>query len=366
MPGGTSGLAGDISLFRRRGWLFIPAAVVGLIASLSFGNVAGESNAVASMALDTVIQDIVLGGDRGLRVFEAQSMTTDPAFIEKVKAKVGDPAFDYARFSIALAPISVADGVSKGIITVSVTDPDKLTAERYRAGFVEVFTEEYTAPAGLWRTRFLSKKQEVVDEAETRYQKAYDDYLAATKAKGLPGDEVLRSVFALGSLTERYNIEQVTLEVEAAAIDAALRDPATAASSVQAARILGVPVPEGQAETALKQRRAVITATLQDLAKRRDPLSDGAVGPSIRAMVDDLRSLADIRRESYVRLNNATVAVISAQSTIATSYTFSGGVSGTTRGKVAVAFAVTLVLGVVAVYGVEWFSQVRRRLPAGA
>ena len=366
MPGGTSGLARDFSLFRRRGWLFIPAAILGVLSSLLFSDVAGDSNAVATMELDTVIQDIVLGGDRGLRIFEAQSMTGDPAFIEKVKAKIGDASFDYARFAISLAPISIADGVSRGILSVSVQDPDKLAAERYRQAFVEVFTEEYTQRDGLWRTRFLNSKRDVIESADAAYEKAYAAYVPAATAKGLSPDEIIRSAFVAGSLTERYNQEQAPLETELLAIEAALRDPAAAASGIQASAILGVTVPDGQAESALRQRRLILQSTIRGIKALRDPLSDGALGPEIGGMATNLRALGDIRRESYIRYNNAVVAITSAKSTIATSYSFSGGVSGTTRGRIAVGLAVTLVLGVLAVYGVEWFSQVRAgSLPGG-
>ena len=157
MPGVASGLQRDLRLIRRRAWVFIPFLVVGIFIAISFRSVAGDANAIASMTLETVVQDLVLGGDRGLRVFEAQSMTSDPAFKQKVVDATGDPNFDYSRFSVALSPISVADGVSRGILTVSVRDAKKTEAERLRGAFVEVFTIEYTATDGLFRLRFVNK-----------------------------------------------------------------------------------------------------------------------------------------------------------------------------------------------------------------
>src|SRR3990172_477600 len=118
MSGRTSGLERDLNLVRRRAWLFIPFLLLGLLLSFALGSLAGEANAVATMQLETVIHDLFTGGDRGLRIFEAQSMTGDAEFKSKVREAIGDPNFDYARYSVALQPISVADGVSRGTLTV--------------------------------------------------------------------------------------------------------------------------------------------------------------------------------------------------------------------------------------------------------
>ena len=72
MPPGTSGLERDLNLVRRRAWLFIPFAILGILAALFVGRATGDSNAVASLTLDTTVHDLVAGGDRGLRIFEAQ------------------------------------------------------------------------------------------------------------------------------------------------------------------------------------------------------------------------------------------------------------------------------------------------------
>ncbi|MEP6872122.1 MAG: hypothetical protein ABI939_09790, partial [Anaerolineaceae bacterium] len=104
----TSGLQRDLNLLKRRWWVFIPFLLIGVVIALSFGSFAGKANAVATMQLETVVQQLASGGDRGLRVFEAQSMASDSRFKQKVVDATGDPKFDYARFSIALTPISVA------------------------------------------------------------------------------------------------------------------------------------------------------------------------------------------------------------------------------------------------------------------
>ena len=158
MPGRTSGLERDLNLVRRRAWLFIPFLVLGILIAVAFGSFAGDSNAVANMTIDTIVHDVVAGGDRGLRIFEAQAMVNDDRFKAKVIERIGDPNFDYSRFSVSLSPISVADGVSRGVLTVSVLDPAKVNAEKYRQAFVEVYSEEFTAQDGLFRQRFVDRR----------------------------------------------------------------------------------------------------------------------------------------------------------------------------------------------------------------
>ena len=80
-----------------------------------------------------------------------------------------------------------------------------------------------------------------------------------------------------------------------------------------------------------------------------------------QAAPEELRGAALVRDQSYIRLANGRVAVRSAESHAETSYTFSGGVAGTTQGRVAVTIAFTLVFGVIAIYTLEWLSQLRRQ-----
>ena len=67
-----TGLRRDLNLIRRRAWLFIPFFLLGIVIAYVFGSVAGEANAVASLTLDTLIQDVSQSGDRGFRIFEAE------------------------------------------------------------------------------------------------------------------------------------------------------------------------------------------------------------------------------------------------------------------------------------------------------
>ena len=76
----------DLNLVKRRAWLFIPLFLLGLFVAFVLVSAAGDANAVATMQIETVVHDAV-GGDRGLRIFEAESMTTDEKFKAKVRAR---------------------------------------------------------------------------------------------------------------------------------------------------------------------------------------------------------------------------------------------------------------------------------------
>ena len=358
MPGVASGLQRDLRLIRRRAWVFIPFLIIGIFIAISFRSVAGDANAVASMRLETVVQDVVLGGDRGLRVFEAQSMTQDAPFKEKVIAAIGDPNFDYSRFAVSLAPISVADGVSSGILTVSISDAKKAEAERLRAAFVQVYTEEYTAPKGLFRERFLLKKREVADLAEREYEAAKTIVRPKLEQRGLPADEVIRSQGGPASLIGELSTLEARYGSELAQINGALAIPG-GNTGIQASIILGVTVTNDAAQVALQTRREILNSTLAQIQLRRAAISDLALEKELLFDIDNVRTLAAIRDNSFVRLNNAKVATTSAQSSIQTSLSFSGGVAGTLTGRIAVALAFTIVFGIIAIYGWEWLGQVR-------
>lgn len=331
MPPRTSGLQRDLNLLKRRWWVFIPFLLIGALIALSFGSFAGKANAVATMQLETVVQ-LATGGDRGLRIFEAQAMAADPRFKEKVTDAIGDPTFDYARFSIALAPISVADGVSRGILTVSILDDDKATAEKYRAAFVEVFTKEYQAPDGLYRQRFITKVQATTDTFEKQFFDAYNELRPKLEALNLPIDEMIRPRNTTAvSLLDELNKQEAELIRKAGDQEAA-----------------------GDTAGAAITRRSIAL-----LRQQRDAMADGGFSIEIQSGIDHVRTLNEKKHESYGYLNNAVVAVTSAQSDISTSYTFSGGLSGSNKGRIAIVLAVTLVFGLIAVYTIEWLSQIR-------
>ncbi|MEO6396979.1 MAG: hypothetical protein ABIP13_00785 [Tepidiformaceae bacterium] len=332
MPPRTSGLQRDLNLLKRRWWVFVPFLLIGVLIALSFNSFAGKANAVASMQLETTVQQLTAGGDRGLRVFEAQSMASDPRFKQKVVEAIGDRKFDYARFSIALTPISVADGVSRGVLTVSIQDQERATAERYRAAFVEVFTKEYQAADGLYRERFITKIQKTADTFERQFFDTYADLRPKLEALNLPVDEMVRPRNTTAvSLLDELNKQEAELIRKSSEQEAA-----------------------GDTANAAVTRRAI---TL--LRQQRDAMADGGFPVELQAEIDHARTLNEKKHESYGNLNNAIVAVTSAQSDVDVSYSFSGGLSGSNKGRIAIVFAVTIIFGLIAIYTIEWLSQIR-------
>lgn len=368
MPRGKStpqgGLYRDLSLLRRRWWVFIPFLLLGVILAFSFGRVAGDANATASMQMETQIPAVFSGGDRGFRIFEAQAMTGDARFKAKVAEKVGDPNFDYGRFSIALSPISVADGVSRGVLTLSITDVDKAVAERYRDAFVATFTEAYTEPNGLFRQRFLESQEKVATVAETNFQATAAKVRPEAEKRGIPMDELLRArQYVNGGLTQELNRAEADAQAELAQVTSAL---AGNPSGAGASAILGTPVTDAQARAVLLERQAALQASVASLRKLRLSVSDVSVDDTnFLFLVDDLRSQSVIKDQAFNYLNNARATVANAQTTVDTTVSFSGGVAGTRLGRVAVAIAVTLVFGIIAIYLLEWLMQVRENAADG-
>lgn len=332
-----NGLRRDLHLVRRRAWLFLPFLFLGILVAYAFGSVAGDANAVATFTLDTVVQNITPSGDRGFRIFEAESMTGDEAFKQKVVERIGDEGFDYGRFSTSLSPIAIADGVSRGTMSVSVSAPKKVDAERFRQAFVDVFIQEYTAADGLFRTRFIAKKQEVVDAAEKNFEEQYAKAKPLADAAKVPLDEFIRPRFEDNlSLLDALNQSEAELR----------RDLALATAAGNAADV---------------QR---LTAAVASLQSQRNSLSDGGLSPELRRLVADLRGAQANRTGAYDRLNDARTAAASAQSDVEVSYSFSGGLAGSLLGRIAVVIAITLVFGLIAIYAWEWLSQVRSGMPA--
>lgn len=360
MPPGTSGLERDLNLVRRRAWLFIPFAVLGILAALFVGRATGDSNAVASLTLDTTVHDLVIGGDRGLRIFEAQQMTNDPRFRQKVKDAIGDQNFDFGRYSISLSPISVADGISRGILTVSITDPDKANAEKYRQAFVDVFYSEYTSQEGLFRVRFIENKEKVAEDNQKDYLEAYQKLKAAAP----PNVNIDAFLETRGNTppSQATLEEQAKLQDQIAEIDGALAaagSSSPAALAAVASSILGQPVGAADAQAALTLKKSALVAALATSSKSGLTVAEAQLDPSVLRLLDSARGLRQVKDESYVRLANAQVAVDSALSYIDTSYSFSGGLAGSLIGRIAVAIVVTIVFGLIAIYTVEWLSPVR-------
>jgi hypothetical protein len=363
MPPAATGLQRDIRLIRRRAWLFIPFLLVGILAALFIGRVAGDANAVASMQLETVFNASTLGGDRGLRIFEAQSMTSTEEFHELVRAQAGDPDLDMARFSVSLNPISIADGVARGILTVSIQDSDKATAEELRAAWLSVFIEAFTSPEGLFRTRYLESKTNVAEIAEQQYAEVVAQLQQIPELASLPIDELVRPIGLTDSLIGQLNIEDANLRSDLALVEAAI---AAGGSDIQAASILQTEIPPGAGLAALEDRANILRAAINEVESRRVAVSDTSFTPEVLALIDGGRAAWQNRNDAQIALNNARAAVVASQSTAEVTLTSSGGIAGTLIGRVAVAIAVTLVFGLIAIYLLEWLSQVRRGTAATA
>ncbi len=361
MPPGTSGLERDLNLVRRRAWLFIPFALLGIAVGLFVGRATGDSNAVASMTLDTTVHDLVAGGDRGLRIFEAQEMTNDPKFKEKVIAAIGEPDFEYSRFVVSLAPISVADGISRGILTVSITDPDKTVAERYRQAFVDVYTAEYMNRDGLFRTRYVDRRAEVAAQSDAALLDVLAELRAAAEPEGVNIDVFLETRGQNAPSTVAFTV-QSDFRRELAEVNGALANigslSATGAATL-AASVIDQPVTAGDAGPVLTARKATLEAAIAEFARVSPTIAETSLEPETLFLLDLARGRRQIKDESYIRLANAQVAVDSAESNIETSYSFSGGLAGSTLGRVAVAIVITIVFGLIAIYTVEWLSQAR-------
>ena len=361
MPPGTSGLERDLNMVRRRAWLFIPFAILGILAALFVGRATGDSNAVASLTLDTTVHDLIDGGDRGLRIFEAQEMTSDERFREKVVAATGDPNFDFTRFAISLSPISVGDGISRGILTVSITDPEKTLAEKYRQAFVDVFTAEYMNPDGLFRTRFVDRRRDVAQQNDALFQQALQQAKAAVEAKGLDINTFLETRGSDAPSSTVFD-QQAEIRLQIAEVDGLLANIDSAspgAAAAAASSVLGQAVAAGDAKAALALRKAALEASLKTLAASSPTLAETALDAATLALVDEARGLRAVKDSSYIRLANAQVAVDSAESHVDSSYTFSGGLAGSLVGRIAVALVVTIVFGLIAIYTLEWLSPAR-------
>lgn len=364
MTGRTSGLERDLNLVRRRWWLFIPFLILGIIVAVGLGSLSGPSNAVATMQLETVVHEAYQGGDRGFRIFEADQMVASPEFRDKVVQAIGDPNFDYGRFTHALAAQTVGDGVSAGTLTVSIKDDDLATANKYLQTWVSVFTHEYTAPDGLFRTIFLAQTTAVLDSAQTQYQTSLTQLKSAAKTKNLnlPLDQLVLSNRA-GGIVEQFNTSDADLQQQLAEVQGGQKAVAGASPDVAgavASSILKTSVSGSAAEAALNAKEKSLQSAIASIQQSRASISDAGLDPDILKMVNVVRGYDSLRQEAQNRYVDAVAAGASAKSTVSTGYSSSGGLSASTTGRVAVVLAITLVFGLIAIYGIEWLSQIRR------
>lgn len=363
MPTGAraSGLERDLAILRRWAWLFIPFAVLGILAALFVGKLTGTTAAVATLSLDTTVHDLVVGGDRGLRIYETQQMTGDPRFRARVVEATGEPDFDFGRFTISLQPISVADGVSRGNLTIGIADPVRADAERYRKAFVDVFTAEYTAEDGLWRTRFVDRRRAIAELTSTRFNEVYAQLKAKTEPLGISPAPLIDNRGVIAPATADYE-QQAALRRRLAEVDgaiAATRGVSDGAAAAVAAAVLGQTVAAGDAAAALAARKASLESAIDAFDADSVAVAERKLDPETSLLLDEARSLRIAKDEAFIRLANAQIAVRSAESYISVSNSTSGSLAGSMPGRIAVAIAVTVVFGLIAIYTVEWLSQAR-------
>jgi hypothetical protein len=345
--------------------LFIPFFILGIFVAVAFGSFTGKSNAVATLQLSTIVHDFVAGGDRGFRVFEAEAMTRDDQFKQEVRDATGDKNFDYSRFTISLTAISVGDGISDGVLTVSIKDDNLGLSEKYRQAFVDVFTREYKNADGLFRTRFVQKKQDEADIAEKLYLDSYAKLKQLPAAKNVPLDQ-LANWSRAGGLVDELGKQEAQVIAQQAQVQATIdtlgaASPAAAAAS--ASLVLHQTVAPGDALAALNAANAALKASVTSIRQQRFSMSDGGLEPDFLRQLDEVRGLDNTRTQAVGNAENVRAVVGSAESTVDTTLSQSGGLAGSNRGRVAIVLAVTIIFGLIAIYAVEWLSQVRFNSP---
>jgi len=356
----TTGLERDLNLVRRRAWLFIPFLVLGIFVAIAFGSLAGDTTSVATIRVETDVQNLIEGGDRGLRVYDAEAMTDDERFHELVRQEIGDPDFDMERFQVTLTILSVTEGATRGTLTVKISDPDPAAANRYRDAWVEVFEREFQLPDGLLRLRYVETAEQMAKDAEQRYAEAFSAMQA--KYPDLPLDELVRSGDERGyALVEELSRQEAEIQRMLAEVEGALNSGNV--TGAVASAILGTTVSDAQAEASLLGRQASLEAALESIRAQRAAYSDGNLDPELRTELASLRSLADLRHESATRWNNARLASAAAQTNLDVTLGASGGLATSLAGQVMVVLAITVVFGLIAIYTVEWLSQVRSGVP---
>jgi len=341
--------------------MFIPFFVFGVLVALAFGSFTGKSNAVATLQLSTIVHDFVAGGDRGFRVFEAEAMTRDDQFKQEVRDAIGDKNFDYSRFTISLTAVSVGDGISDGALTVSIKDDKLAQAQKYRQAFVDVFTREYKNPDGLFRSRFIQKKQDEATIAEKLYQESYAKLKQMPGAKNVPLDQ-LATWDRAGGLVDELGKQEAQVMAQQAQVQAtidSLGAASPAAAAAVASSVLHQPVAPADAAAALNAANTALKASVAAIRQQRQAFSDGGLDPDFLRQLDEVRGLDNTRHQAIGNAQNVRAVAGSAESTIETTLSQSGGLAGSTRGRVAVVLAVTVIFGLIAIYTVEWLSQIR-------
>lgn len=364
MTGRTSGLQRDVEIVRRRAWVFIPFFVLGLIAAFALHErSSGTSTASSTIQLQTSIYNLTNGGDRGFTVYDAQAMTRLPQFRDEVIQAIGDKNFNYSRFVIILNPNVSSPGVSSGNLVVTISDGSRAKATTYQQAFVSVFTKEFTSPDGLFRTQFVKQQQTVATAADQQYQAAYQKLQQAAQQSGVSVPiSQLASSDQSGGYLDRLGQQSADLTTEEARTTAALQtigsDTSGAAGAV-ASSVLGEPVSGADAAAALKAHATALQAAITALGTQLGDATGTALPDALRTQVANVRALDAARTNAAEDVANAQAAVTSAFSSADATNTASGGNVTSKLALLAIVIGVTVVFGLIAIYLLEWLSQLR-------
>lgn len=364
MTGRTSGLQRDVEIVRRRWWVFIPFFILGIIAAFALHQrSSGTSSATSTIQLQTSIYDLTPGGDRGFKVYDAQAMTRLPEFRQEVIDAIGDKNFNYGRFTIILNPNVTAEGVSSGNLVVTISDGSRAKATTYQQAFVTVFTKEFTSPDGLFRTQFVKQQQAVATAADQRYQAAYQKLQAAVQSDGVDVPlSQLASSDQSGGYVSQLGKNRADLETELARTNAAMEATggnAAGATAAVASSVLGEPVSGPDAAAALKEHAVALAAAIQAIDTQLGAANGTALPADLRVQVQAVQALDSARTTAANDVANAQAAVASAFSSADATNTASGGNASSRLALIAIVIGVTVVFGLIAIYLLEWLSQVR-------
>ncbi|MBN9492680.1 hypothetical protein J0H33_04950 [bacterium] len=364
MTGRTSGLQRDVEIVRRRAWVFIPFFVLGLIVAIVLHQrSSGTSSATSTIQLQTSIYDLASGGDQGFKVYDAQAMTRLPEFRQEVIDKIGDKSFDYSRFAIILNPNVTTEGVSSGNLVVTITDASRAKATTYQHAFVDVFTKEFTSPDGLFRTHFVKQQEAVATAADQQYQAAYQKLQQAVQQAGIdvPLSQLANSD-QTGGYLDQLAQDRANTAAELARTDAAIQTvggDASGAGGAVASSVLGQPVAGADAAAALKQHALVLGDAIKTIDTQLGAATGTTLPAGLGAQVQQVRALDAARTTAARDVANAQAAVASAFSSADATNTASGGNVSSLLALVAIVIGVTVVFGLIAIYLLEWLSQLR-------
>lgn len=359
----TSGLQRDVQIIRHRAWLFLPFLALGIIVAVVFSRVGGNTTASATMQLQTAVSDVVSGAS-GFEIYQAQAMTRLPQFRQEVLQAIGDKSFDYSRFNIVLNPNVASGGVSSGNLVVTISDSQVANAQKYVSDFVTVFTREFTSATGLFRTMYVQQQQAVATAAEEQYTQAYQrlQTLASQAGVTVPASQLVSgssqsTPYSTELAQKRADLAAQQTEIQSALASLAGASPGTAAGV--ASSILQEPVTAADAMSTLQAASATLSSAIKTIDAELGTASGSALPTDVRAQLDKVLALGAMRNAAATYVANAEITVNSALSTVDASYTTSGGHLNSKLGLAAIALGITVVFGLIAIYLIEWLSQLR-------